>query len=128
MSERLPLHLSEASGLPFYRQIEDQIAELIRSGRLPAGARLPSVRQLASQTLVSLITVRRAYADLDRDGLIVRRQGQGTFVAEGVAAASADRAKAEARDKLLQAVAQARQRGLEPAAIRAVVDEALEGA
>jgi GntR family transcriptional regulator len=128
VSERLPLHLSEASGLPFYRQIEDQIAELIRSGRLSSGARLPSVRQLASQTLVSLITVRRAYADLDRDGLIVRRQGQGTFVAEGVAAASADRAKAEARDKLLQAVAQSRQRGLEPAAIRAVVDEALEGA
>lgn len=125
MTAELELHLTKASGLPFYRQIEDQIADLIRTGRLPAGTRLPSVRDLANQTMVSLITVRRAYADLDRDGLIELRQGQGTFVAEGFAAASADRAHAEAEDKLVQAVVQARQLGLSDDEIRRVVDDAL---
>jgi DNA-binding transcriptional regulator YhcF (GntR family) len=44
--DRLPLELSDASGVPFYRQIVDQLAELIRSGRLAPEARLPSVRDL----------------------------------------------------------------------------------
>ena len=54
---RLSLELSDASGIPFYRQIVDQLAELIRSGRLGPGTRLPSVRDLAAQTMVSLITI-----------------------------------------------------------------------
>ena len=70
-SSRLLVELSDASGLPFYRQIVDQLAELIRSGRLSPGSRLPSVRDLAGQLMVSLITTRRAYADLEAAGLIV---------------------------------------------------------
>ena len=73
--------LSNASGVPFYRQIVDQMADMIRAGTLDPGSRLASVRELALQLQVSLITVRRAYADLEAAGLIVRRQGQGTFVA-----------------------------------------------
>ena len=76
--------LSNASGVPFYRQIVDQMADMIRAGTLDPGSRLASVRELALQLQVSLITVRRAYADLEAAGLIVRRQGQGTFVAMDV--------------------------------------------
>ncbi len=123
----LPLQLSDASGVPRYRQIVDQIAALVRSGRLEPGARLPSVRELAAQLLVSLITTRRAYADLEAAGLIERRQGQGTFVADGVAAASRAQGRAEARAVLAEAVVRARQLGLRGEALRAAVDELLEG-
>ena len=67
----LDLQLSNASGVPFYRQIVDQMADMIRAGILEPGARLASVRELALQLQVSLITVRRAYADLEAAGLIV---------------------------------------------------------
>ena len=117
MSE-LPLQLNAATGVPFYRQIVDQVAELIRSARLEPGSRLPSFRELAPQLRVSLITVRRAYADLEQAGLITRRQGNGTFVADGVETASKRHARAEARTQLATAVARARQLGLSEAELR----------
>lgn len=118
----LPISLSQASGLPFYRQVVDQVSALIHSGELPPGALLPGVRQLAADLLVSLITVRRAYADLEAAGLVVRRQGQGTFVREEVDAAAVDAALAEAREGLLAAVLRARQLGLSDTEQRAHLD------
>ncbi len=123
--ERLPIRLSQASGVPFYRQIEDQLGGLIRSGQLPPQARLPSYRELAPQLLVSLITVRRAYADLENAGLIVCRQGQGTFVADEVDS-SRRQALAQARELLDVAVTRARQLGLGRDALRTCVDRLLE--
>jgi GntR family transcriptional regulator len=117
----LPLQLSAASGMPFYRQITDQMSALIRSGQLPAGTLLPSVRELAAELMVSLITVRRAYADLEAAGLVVRRQGQGTFVAEDVAEASVQLAREQAREQLARAVRRAQQLGLDEAEILATV-------
>lgn len=124
--DRLPLQLSQASGVPFYRQVVDQMAELIRSGQLPPGTRLPSVRELSRRLLVSLITVRRSYADLEAARLIVRRQGQGTFVAEDVEVPSRRRALAEARERLSEAVSRARQLGLTGPALREFIDGLLD--
>jgi len=123
----LPLELSAASGVPFYRQVVDQISALVRSGQLEAGARLPSVRELAAELMVSLITVRRAYADLEAAGLVIRRQGQGTFVAQDVAQASAAKAMEQARDQLGRAVHRAQQLGLDEADILATVHDILTG-
>lgn len=123
--DTLPLQLSEASGVPFYRQVVDQVAQLIRSGRLGPGDRLPSVRELSAQVRVSLITVRRAYADLEAAGLIVRRQGQGTFVARDVETTSRKRALSEAREGLAAAVSRARQLGLTGPALRRCVEALL---
>ena len=123
---RLPIRLSEASGVPFYRQIVDQVAEQIRFGQLAPGTRLPSFRGLGPELRVSLITVRRAYADLEQAGLIVRRQGQGTFVAEDVESASRRRALREARTQLAAAFVRARQLGLEGDALREVAGTLLE--
>ncbi len=120
--DRLNVHLSQASGVPFYRQIVDQLAGLIRSGQLPPHTRLPSFRELAPQLLVSLITVRRAYADLEAAGLVVSRHGQGTFVAGEIEAASRRQALAEARALVENALARARQLGLRGEALRAHVD------
>jgi DNA-binding transcriptional regulator YhcF (GntR family) len=69
--------------------------------------------------------VRRAYADLEAAGLIVRRQGQGTFVAGEVEAASRKRALAEARAQLETAVSRARQLGLRGDALRSSIEELL---
>lgn len=123
--DHLLLQLSDASGIPFYRQIVDQLAELIRSRRLAPGSRLPSVRDLAGQLMVSLITTRRAYADLEAAGLIVRRQGQGTFVADQPAGASREKAMDEARTVLTEAITRARRLGLSADDIRALIDKAL---
>ena len=120
------LELSDASGVPFYRQIVDQLAELIRSGRLAPGARLPSVRDLAAQLMVSLITTRRSYADLEAAGLIVRRQGQGTFVAEEPEGASREQALVEGRQLLTDSIVRARRLGLSADDIRRFVDKALD--
>jgi GntR family transcriptional regulator len=125
--DQLPIALSQASGVPFYRQIVDQTADLIRSGQLMPGTQLPSDRELAGQLLVSLITVRRAYSDLENARLIVLRQGYGTYVADDVVAASRGQAVAEARTAITEAIARARRLGLDLAAIRAVLDELLEG-
>ena len=84
----MDIHLSEASGVPFYRQLEDQVADRIRAGLLAPGDALPSVRQLAATLMISVITVKRAYSELEAAGLVVSRQGRGTFVAEAAPAAS----------------------------------------
>jgi GntR family transcriptional regulator len=125
--DRLPIRLSQASGVPYYRQIVDQLAALIRSGQLPPSRRLPSFRELSVELLVSLITVRRAYADLEAAGLIVRRQGQGTFVAAEVEGASRRQALAEARAHLEAAVDRARQLGLRGPALRSHLESLLDG-
>lgn len=117
----LPILLSSASGVPFYRQIVDQFTDLLQRGTLPPGTQLPSVRDLAVRLRVSVITTRRAYSDLETSGLIVSRQGQGTFVAAGAATASRDQALAAARAQLAAAVHRARLLGLRGRTLRQFV-------
>lgn len=121
----LGLALSEASGVPFYRQVEEGIADLIRAGRLTPGTPLPSVRELAAALRVSVITTRAAYRDLEAEGLVVARQGRGTFVADGVAGASVRRAREQARVLLREAAIRARLLGLADDEQRAVLEAAL---
>ncbi|MEZ4238519.1 MAG: GntR family transcriptional regulator [Myxococcota bacterium] len=61
-----PLTLSQASGVPFWRQIHDQLADRIRAGTLAPGEALPSVRALAAELAVSVITTKKAYEELVR--------------------------------------------------------------
>ena len=79
---RIPLRTSMDDPEPIYRQIEDPLRELILSGQLPAGTHLPSIRSLAQEFACSVITTRRAYQDLEVEGLIRKRQGMGTVVAQ----------------------------------------------
>ena len=76
------LLISQADRRPMYLQITEQIRRRIATGDWPAGHELPSIRALAADTQVSVITIKRAYSDLEREGVIVTRQGKGTFVAE----------------------------------------------
>lgn len=80
--ELLIAPISSAAPGPLYLQIINSLKREISEGRLAAGSSLPSFRQLAENLLVSVITVRRAYEELERDGIIYRRQGLGTFVSD----------------------------------------------
>jgi GntR family transcriptional regulator len=64
-----------------YLQIIEQVSHKVALGDWPAGAELPSIRQLAAELCVSVITVKRAYQELERDGIIVTQQGRGSVVA-----------------------------------------------
>lgn len=76
------LFLSASDATPMYQQVIDQITSKVVVGDWPAGTALPSIRELASASQVSVITVKRAYHELERSGLIVTRHGKGSFVAE----------------------------------------------
>lgn len=76
------LLISHADARPMYLQIIEQIQQRIAVGDWPPGHELPSIRALAAETRVSVITVKRAYLELERAGVIVTRQGRGSFVAE----------------------------------------------
>lgn len=74
--------ISPAAGGPLYQQIVDALKREVAEGRLQPGTALPSFRALAEQLLVSLITVKRAYDELEREGIIRCHQGLGTFVSD----------------------------------------------
>ena len=73
--------LSNSSGKPIYEQIADQVKEQILSGTLLAGDALPSMRVLAKELRISVITTKRAYEELERDGFLDDVPGKGCFVA-----------------------------------------------
>ena len=68
------------SGLPIYEQIERQIKDKIVAGELKEGEMLPSIRALAADLKISVITIKRAYEDLEKEGMIYSVQGKGFFV------------------------------------------------
>ena len=72
--------ISNSSNDPIYMQIVNQIKAMIMSGELSPGEALPSMRNLAMQMRVSLITTKRAYEELERDGFIETYTGKGSFV------------------------------------------------
>jgi GntR family transcriptional regulator len=74
--------VSLESGVALYEQIVEQVRQQIVAGELPAGTALPSLRALAAELRVSLITTTRAYNDLAAEGLIVNVPGKGSFVAQ----------------------------------------------
>ena len=75
------LIISNSSGKPIYEQITDQIKTSILSGELQEGQALPSMRALARDLRISVITTKRAYEELEREGFIVSLTGKGSFVA-----------------------------------------------
>ncbi|MEG0803536.1 MAG: GntR family transcriptional regulator [Pygmaiobacter sp.] len=77
----MELIISNSSGKPIYEQISAQIKNLVLAGTLAEGEALPSMRQLAKDLRISVITTKRAYEDLERDGFLVTMPGKGCFVA-----------------------------------------------
>jgi DNA-binding transcriptional regulator YhcF (GntR family) len=83
-AEQNPFSIDPGDELPVGLQLTWRLRALIATGRLPSGERLPSFRRLSEWAGVNVNTVRSVYAGLEGEGLVVSRQGQGTFVAEGI--------------------------------------------
>ena len=118
------LLLSPHSSQPMYAQIIEQIVAKVMAGEWEEGRLLPSIRELAAASKVSVITVKRAYLELERAGVIVTRQGKGSFVA---AALDATRALATAEfDAQLRGLLDAAGKlGLSPRDVVERVEQAL---
>ena len=104
--------LSNTSGKPIYEQITDQVKEQIMAGALAAGDALPSMRLLAKELRISVITTKRAYEELERDGFLENVPGKGCFVAPQNPELLREAQLRRVEEKLSQAVEEARKGGL----------------
>jgi GntR family transcriptional regulator len=107
------IHISQTDARPLYLQIMEQIRARIAAGDWAAGKELPSIRALAAALNVSVITIKRAYLDLENEGVIVTRHGKGSFVAD-VNGLAGELQEQKLADHLHAAVQIARQLGLTP--------------
>ena len=73
-------HLDDSSSIPVYVQLREQVLHAISRGQLGQGDQLPTVREVAIALAINPNTVNRAYADLEREGVLVSRRGRGTFI------------------------------------------------
>ena len=104
--------ISNSSGKPIYEQITQQIKEMIMNGTLKEGEPLPSMRNLAGQLRISMITTKRAYEDLERDGFIRSFTGKGSFVATQNRELVREEGLKIIEEHLTQAIEKARQYGI----------------
>jgi GntR family transcriptional regulator len=95
--------ISQTDPRPLYLQVKEQIRHRIAVGELKPGDEIPSIRALAADIRVSVITIKRTYLELEREGVIQTRQGRGSFVADNVQLG--DLLKEQELDSHLQAAA-----------------------
>ena len=119
--------ISPAAPGTLYQQIVDGLKREVSEGRLKPGVPLPSFRVLAEDLLVSVITVKRAYEELEREGIIYRRQGLGTFVAEQGHDRSREAKLNTAQELFRQAAREAAEAGLKPAEIHEFAAKIIKG-
>jgi GntR family transcriptional regulator len=111
---------------PMYAQIESQLRDFILLGQLPPGTRLPSMRTLARDLSCSVITTRRAYEDLEGEGLIRTRQGLGTVVADIPEENILARRREPVETAFKEAVRAGRRAGFDGEELRRILEETLQ--
>ena len=126
MTPHIPIHLSMDDPEPMYAQIESQLRDFILSGQLPPGTKLPSVRALAANITCSVLTTRRAYEDLEREGLISTRQGVGSVVAQIPDEEIRIHRREPVKAALEEAVRAGRRAGLTEEELRDIIEETLQ--
>jgi GntR family transcriptional regulator len=120
------LVLSELSDEPLHAQLSRQIRAKILSEGLEGGEALPSIRRLAKEQRISVITVQRAYDDLEREGLVRSRRGKGFWVAPISEGSKQKMAEDRFTDALEKLVLHASAEGLSGPEMRRILDELLE--
>ena len=115
-------------GQSYYEQIKRQLAAQILSGDLPGGMKLPSIRALAAQLSVSVITTQRAYNELEHAGYIQSVPGKGCYVAENAKDKLHKMLMEASKEKLSEAVETCRNAGLDDHDIQKLFNEILEEA
>ena len=105
--------ITNTSGLPIYEQIYEQIKSQIISGDLSAHVPLPSIRNLAKDLRISVITTKRAYEELEAEGFVYSIAGKGTFVAAAPSELVREEKRRQVQELLKKAAAAARENGIE---------------
>ena len=118
--------ISNASDKPIYEQIVVQMKDLILAGDLQEGQQLPSIRALASDLRISVITTKRAYAELESQGFIETVQGKGSFVAGGNTELLREERLRHIEELLGSAVREARGAGIELQELHDMLDVVAE--
>ena len=113
------------SGVPIYRQLVEQVRREVMLGRLGPGDQLPTLREVVDALAINPNTVQKAYSELEHEGLVVRRQGTGTFIASSLPAGVLDAPRA-LRDSLARWVRRAREAGLSIEQMRLLIAAALD--
>jgi GntR family transcriptional regulator len=123
--------VDSGSGVPIYRQLIQQVRRDVMLARLRPGEQLPSVKEVVDALAINPNTVTKAYGELEHEGIVVRRQGLGTFVA-AAPAMPAMVASSQLLNSLARWVRRARESGLSAEQIRMLVavalDEPVDGA
>ena len=120
----IEFHLDPRSGVATYLQIVQQVKEALRLGTIDVGDQLPTVREVVADLAINPNTVAKAYRDLEREGLVIARQGRGTFVANTLAPASLHHHD-ELRAELERWIDRAERAGLDDESIRALISATL---
>ena len=120
------LHLSDRDNEPLQAQIVRQVRTRILAGDLAAGTDLPSIRTLARDQRVSVITVQRAYEILEREGLIHARRGKGVFVSDLSPRRRRDLVRERFRDAVAPHLRTALAEGLSSRDVRGIVGDLLQ--
>ena len=122
----LHLRIDTASGVPIYLQIIDQVKFHIATGALKADDELPSLRAVAGEYLINPNTVARAYLELEREEIIYKERGMGTYVAEKGVDMSMEEKLQIFGELLEKALVQGAQLGLDAESLRRVFNETLQ--
>ena len=118
--------ISNSSGKPIYEQITFQLKQLILTGELKPHDMLPSMRLLANELRISVITTKRAYEDLEKDGFIYTVVGKGSFVADTNQDILREEHLRQVEDYLELAVEQARQAGISKGEVLEILEMLFE--
>ena len=110
---------------PIYEQITERFRTLIYQGALPAGSRLPSVRQLAMELSINPNTIQRAYAELERNGFIYSVKGRGSFV--GSISRLREQKRRELEEKVAGLAVEAKSLGMDKTAFVCMAEEQFGG-
>ena len=119
--------LSNSSALPIYEQIKEQVKAQILAGELQENEMLPSLRQLARDLKISVLTTTRAYNELEQEGFIASRQGKGFFVMPSSSALIREQLLREVEAGLLQAIQAADRAAMPAEELAALLQLLLEG-
>lgn len=123
----MDLIISNSSNRPIYEQITTQIKELILTGELQPGQKLPSIRALANGLRISAITTKRAYTDLEAQGFIETVQGKGSFVTGGNVELLREERRRQIEQRLMRLVDDARSADIGDDELREMLDLIMEG-
>lgn len=127
MAKPIQIHVNPGSELPIYRQLVRQVTDAVAGGRVEPGDRLPSHRELAEQLVIAPLTVKKAYDELERNGLIHTQRGKGTFVSDRLPVVDPAASRERLRDNAQRLLSQAALSGVPFDEVLSLLAEIQEG-